>query len=240
MLVGGIKHKKQVFNKTGTMASASMLFLAAIALTIPAFLAHTGHDTQATQHLSNVVAVFMLVVYLANLAFVFLTHKHLYSEDVGKYEASWSVRKALIVMAAATIAIAIVSEILVDTIKPVVQDLGWTQLFIGTVVLAIIGNAAEHFSAIVMASKNRMDLSLQIAIGSATQVAMFVVPLLLFASILLGHTMNLVFSTFELAAIVLSIMLTNLVIQDGESNWLEGAQLLSAYAIIAVAFFLFP
>jgi Ca2+:H+ antiporter len=143
-------------------------------------------------------------------------------------------------MTAATIAIAIVSEILVDTIKPVVQDLGWTQLFIGTVVLAIIGNAAEHFSAIVMASKNRMDLSLQIAIGSAIQVAMFVVPLLLFASILLGHTMNLVFSTFELAAIVLSIMLTNLVIQDGESNWLEGAQLLSAYAIIAVAFFLFP
>jgi Ca2+:H+ antiporter len=240
MLAGGLKHKKQTFNKTGTMASASMLFLAAIALTIPAFLSSAGHDSQATQHLSNVVAILMFVIYLANLVFVFLTHRHLYSEDVGKFEGNWSVRKSIIVMLASTIAIGVVSEILVSSIKPAIVDLGWTELFMGTVVVAIIGNAAEHFSAIVMAAKNRMDLSLQISIGSAIQVAMFVVPLLVFLSLLLGKPMDLVFTTFELAAIVLSIMMTNLVIQDGESNWLEGAQLLSAYGIIAVAFFLFP
>lgn len=240
ILVGGLKHKKQVFNKTGTMASASMLFLAAIALTIPAFLSHTGHDTDATQNLSVTVAIFMFVVYLANLVFVFLTHRHLYSEEIGKYEANWSVKKALIILLAATIAIGIISEILVDAIKPAIADLGWTELFMGTVVVAIIGNAAEHFSAIVMAAKNRMDLSLQIAIGSAIQIAMFVVPLLVFLSLLIGQEMDLVFTTFELASIVLAIMMTNLVIQDGESNWLEGVQLLSAYAIIAVAFFVHP
>jgi len=242
MLVGGLKHKKQSFNRTGTMASASMLFLAVIALTIPAFLTHASADVtaQTTQNLSNLVAVFMFVIYIANLIFVFLTHKHLYTEEVGKYEARWSVSISIWVLVGSTIAIALISETLVSSIKPVINQLGWTELFVGTVVIAIIGNAAEHFSAIVMAAKNRMDLSLQIAVGSAVQIAMFVVPILVFTGMLLGQDMDLVFTTFELATIVLAIMMTNLVIQDGESNWLEGAQLLSAYAIIAVAFYLHP
>ena len=242
MLVGGLKHKKQSFNRAGTMASASMLFLAVIALTIPAFLTHASGSvtTQTTQNLSNLVAVFMFVIYIANLVFVFLTHKHLYTEEVGKYEARWSVSKSIWVLVGSTVAIALISETLVSSIKPVINQLGWTELFVGTVVIAIIGNAAEHFSAIVMAAKNRMDLSLQIAVGSAVQIAMFVVPILVFIGMLLGQDMDLVFTTFELAAIVLAIMMTNLVIQDGESNWLEGAQLLSAYAIIAVAFYLHP
>jgi Ca2+:H+ antiporter len=242
ILIGGLKHKKQTFNRVGTMASASMLFLAVIALTIPAFLTHASNDvtTQTTQHLSNIVAIFMFIIYIANLVFVFLTHKHLYTEEVGKYEARWSVSRSIWVLVGSTVAIALISETLVDSIKPVMAELGWTELFVGTVIIAIIGNAAEHFSAIVMAAKNRMDLSLQIAVGSAVQVAMFVVPILVFVSLFMGEDMNLVFTTFELAAIVLAIMITNLVIQDGESNWLEGAQLVSAYAIIAVAFYLHP
>jgi Ca2+:H+ antiporter len=241
MLVGGFKHRKQTFNRTGSMASATMLFLAAIALAIPALLTtqhQVTHDT--TQHLSNVVAGLMLIVYLANLAFVFFTHSHLYSEEVGRYEPNWSVVKSITILAGSTIAIGIISEILVGSIKPALMHLGWTELFMGTVVIAIIGNAAEHFSAIVMAAKNRMDLSLQIAAGSAIQVAMLIVPLLVFISVAIHKDMNLVFTNFELAAIILSIMICNMVIQDGESNWLEGAQLLSAYGIIAVAFFLHP
>lgn len=241
MLVGGLKHRKQTFNRTGTMASATMLFLAAIALVIPLLLTTQRQVTpETTQHLSNVVAGLMLVIYIANMTFVFFTHKHLYTEEVGKHEASWSVKKALLVLAASTIAIAFVSELLVDAIKPAMEHLGWTELFMGTVVIAIIGNAAEHFSAIVMAAKNRMDLSLQIAAGSAIQVAMLIVPLLVFISLIIHKDMNLVFTNFELAAIILSIMICNMVVQDGESNWLEGAQLLSAYGIIAVAFFLHP
>ncbi len=242
MLVGGLKHKKQQFNRTGTLASATMLFLAVIALVVPAFLTNSsGHVTAATtQHLSTIIAVLMFTIYLANLAFVFLTHKHLYTEDVGRYVATWSVKKSLVILLLSTLAISVISEILVGAIKPALEHLGWTQLFLGTVVVAVIGNAAEHFSAIVMAAKNRMDLSLQIAAGSAIQVAMFIVPLVLFVSLIIGKDMNLVFTNFELVAIVLSVMITNLVVQDGESNWLEGAQLLSAYAIIAVAFFLHP
>jgi Ca2+:H+ antiporter len=192
------------------------------------------------QSLSTTVAIFMFVIYIANLIFVFITHKHLYTEEIGKYEANWSLRKSLLVLFASTVAIAFLSEMLVSSIKPAMASLGWTDLFMGTVVIAIIGNAAEHFSAIVMAAKNRMDLSLQIAVGSAIQIAMFALPLLVFISLVMGQGMNLVFTPFELAAIVLSIMLTNLVVQDGESNWLEGAQLISAYAIIAVAFYLHP
>jgi Ca2+:H+ antiporter len=242
MLVGGLKHRKQTFNRTGTMASATMLFLAAIALLIPAFLSNNQHEVTklTTQHLSNVIAAVMLIIYFANMAFVFITHKHLYTEEVGKYEPEWSVKKSLLVMLSSTVAIGFVSEILVKAIEPALATLGWTELFMGTIVIAIIGNAAEHFSAIVMAYKNRMDLSMQIAAGSAIQVAMLVVPLLVFVSIFMGHSMNLVFTNFELLSIVLSIMICNLVIQDGESNWLEGAQLLSAYGIIAVAFFLHP
>jgi len=241
MLVGGWNHKRQTFSPAGTRASASMLLVAVIALTIPAFLSHATNGTmrETTQNLSDIVAALMIIVYLANMAFIFLTHKHLYAEDKG-YEPTWSVKKSLLVLGATTIGIGMVSEVLVSSIRPVLGQLGWTELFLGTVVIAIIGNAAEHYSAIAMAAKDRMDLSVQIAVGSAIQVAMLVVPLLVFASLLMGKDMDLVFTTFELAAIVLAILATNMTIQDGESNWLEGAQLLSAYGIIAVAFFLHP
>ncbi len=238
---GGLKHKTQKFNKTAVLASSSTLFLAVIALTIPVIFKITGHPTSSTNHnLSDLVAVFMFLIYIAQLVFTFFTHKHLYSEEVSNEELKWSLKQSILVLATTTIFIAWLSEILVNAIKPTLVHLGWTELFVGAVVVAIIGNAAEHASAVTMAAKNKMDLSLQIVIGSATQIALFVVPLLVFAGVVLNKPMDLIFTTFELAAIVVSVMIANLVVQDGESNWLEGAQLLAAYGIIAVAFFLYP
>lgn len=242
MFLGGLKHKRQKFNRTAAMASASMLFLAIIALLIPAILEKTSPGVSALtiHNLSLLVASLMFLTYFANLYFIFRTHPHLYTEESQTHNIKWSVRKSITVLLGSTVAIAWISEILVKAIEPSLEHFGWTELFVGAVIVAIIGNAAEHTSAIVMATKNRMDLALQIAIGSATQIAMFVVPVLVFAGILMGHEMSLIFNTFELTAIVVSVMIANLIVQDGESNWLEGAQLLSGYGIIAIAFFLHP
>lgn len=240
IFVGGLRRKKQIFNTTAAQASATILLLGVIALTIPQIFILTSPAANAThsKDLSVLVAVIMFVVYLAFLFFIFRTHKHLYTEELG-HESRWSKRKSIAVLLASTAGVGWISEILVKSIEPALHNLGWTELFVGAVIIAIIGNAAEHASAIVVAAKNRMDLSLQIAIGSATQIAMFVVPILVFAGLILGQEMDLIFTTFELATIIVSVLIVNLVIQDGESNWFEGAQLLSAYAIIAVAFFLY-
>lgn len=240
IFLGGWRRNKQLFNKTAAQASAAMLFLAVIALTIPQIFLLTSPDANASlsKDLSVLVAAIMFTIYLIFLFFIFRTHHHLYTEELG-HEAKWSLKKSITVLLAVTAGVAWVSEILVESIKPALASLGWTELFVGAVIIAIIGNAAEHASAVVMAVKNRMDLSLQIAIGSATQIAMFVVPLLVFAGLILGQNMDLIFTTFELATIIVSVMIVNIVIQDGESNWFEGAQLLSAYAIIAVGFFLY-
>jgi Ca2+:H+ antiporter len=154
------------------------------------------------------------------------------------HETKWSTRKAVIILLLATIAVGWVSDLLVASIEPVALRLGLTQLFIGVVVVALVGNAAEHTSAIVVAAKNQMDLTLQISIGSATQIAMFVAPVLVLISVFFNQPMNLVFNSFELVAIILSVLIVNQVVGDGESNWFEGLQLLLAYGIIAAAFFL--
>lgn len=242
MLCGGARREKQQFNKTGALAASSTLLLAVIALVMPAIFLQTAPNAggRIIGELSVFVSVCMLIVYAASLFFVLFTHKHLYTEETGTYEARWSKTKSIIILLAATLAVAWLSEILVGTIEPVISRLGWTELFIGVVVVAIIGNAAEHTSAIITALKNRMDLSLQISIGSATQIAMFVAPLLVLISLFFPTRMNLIFNTFELIAIILSILIANLVVEDGESNWLEGLQLLVAYAIMAVAFFFHP
>jgi Ca2+:H+ antiporter len=239
---GGLKYKKMEFNRTAAMASSGTLLLAAIALIIPAIFFQTAPlvGTNVIRELSVAVSVLMILVYVASLFFALKTHKHLYTEDVGKYEAKWSAKKSALILLVATLAVAWMSEILVGAIEPVAQSFGWTELFIGVIFIAIIGNAAEHTSAIIMALKNKMDLALQISIGSATQVAMFVMPALVLASLMLKARMSLVFNTFELVVIVLSVLITNLVVEDGETNWFEGLQLFVAYAIIAVAFYFHP
>ncbi|HEV3244840.1 MAG TPA: calcium/proton exchanger [Candidatus Paceibacterota bacterium] len=242
MLAGGVRHTKQTFNRTGALASGSNLFVAAIALVMPAIFLVTAPtaSTGVVENMSLWVSLMLLLVYAAGLYFVLHTHKHLYLEEAGEFEPRASWQSALIKLVIATVLVAWVSEILVDSIQPTVAHFGWSQLFVGVIFLAIIGNAAENFSSIIVARKNRMDLSLQIAIGSATQIAMFVAPALVFAGFFMGQPMNLIFNTFELVAIVLSVLVVNLVVADGESNWLEGAQLIAAYAIMGAAFFFHP
>lgn len=242
ILFGGFRFKKQEFNRTASMASASTLLLAVIALIIPAIFLQTAPEAggRIIEKLSVAVAILMIAIYVASLFFVFKTHKHLYAEEVGKFEAKWSARKSVFVLLLATLAVAWMSEILVGSIGPLVQSLGWTELFIGVIFVAIIGNAAEHTSAVTMALKNKMDLALQVSIGSATQIAMFVMPVLVLVSLLFHTQMSMVFNTFELVVILLSVMIANLIVEDGETNWFEGLQLLVAYVIIAVAFFFHP
>ena len=242
MFCGGLRHKRQTFNRTGVMVGSSTLLLAVIAIVIPAIFQQTAPEIPGPviERLSLCVSVCMLSVYLASLWFMLVTHKHLYAGELDEHSAQWSTRKSILVLLLATILVAWLSEILVGSIKPLVERLGWTQLFIGVIFIAIIGNAAEHASAVVMAMKNRMDLALQISIGSATQIAMFVAPFLVLSSLFLRHRMSLVFNTFEIISIFLSVLIANLVVDDGESNWLDGVQLLMAYAIMAVAFFFHP
>jgi Ca2+:H+ antiporter len=241
IFVGGARNNTLTFNRSGAQASASTLLLAVIAMTIPAIFYQTSSSVSrpiTTESLSLFVSFLMIISYLASLWFALRTHAHLYLDDMEQHEAKWSVRKGSFILLLATVTVAWISDILVRSIEPVALHLGWTQLFIGVVVVALVGNAAEHTSAIAMAAKNKMDLTLQISIGSATQIVMFVAPVLVFVSVLFAHPMSLVFNTFELAAIILSVLIVNQVVGDGESNWFEGLQLILAYAIIASAFFL--
>ena len=245
MFLGGRKRERQHFNATAAKAACSMLLLATTALVVPAiFLATAGpahlHDVGL---LSIVVAFLMILAYGANLLFTLHTHKHLYKgeeADERSIAPKWSARMSAIILFGATVGVAILSEILVGAIRPVVEQFGWTELFIGVIVVAIVGNVAEHLSAVTAAVKNKMDLALQISIGSATQVVMFVAPALVLISLFFDEPMNLVFNMFELSSIIFAVFVTNAVVEDGESTWFEGFQLLIAYVIMAVAFFFHP
>ena len=242
MLFGGSKFKKQKFNLTAAQTNSSTLLVAVIALLVPAVFLWTSGVGGGLQieKLSIFVAIAMIVIYIASLLFSLYTHKHLYMEEVEKYEPKWSIKKSVTILLFATLAVSWLSEILVGSIGAVVGQFGWTELFIGVIFVAIIGNIAEHVSAITVAVKDRMDLAIQISVGSATQIVMLVAPLLVLISLFFQTKMNLVFSLFELFAIMFSIFITNAVVADGESNWFEGAQLLVAYIILAVAFFFHP
>jgi Ca2+:H+ antiporter len=242
MFWGGISREKQSFNKTGILAQSSTLFLATIALIVPAIFFQTagGNGPPAVEGLSILVSLVLVCMYGASLFFSLHTHKHLYLEEVGKFQPRWSTARAVATLLIATLAVAGMSDLLVKSIEPLAATLGWSQLFIGVIFVAIVGNAAEHFSAVLVARKDRMDLALQIAIGSATQIVLLVAPVLVILGVPLGQPMNLIFDTFELVAMVLAVFIVNFVVQDGESNWLEGLQLLAAYAIMAIAFYLHP
>lgn len=242
MFCGGLRREKQTFNKTGILAQCSTLFLATIALIVPAVFFQTagGAGAARIEGLSILVSLVLVCMYGASLFFALHTHKHLYRETAGKFQPRWSIARALVTLIAAVLAVAWLSEILVSSIEPVIVSLGWSQLFVGVIFVAIVGNAAEHLSAVLIARKNRMDLVLQISVGSATQIVLFVAPVLVLLGAVLGQPMDLIFNTFELIAMVLAVLIVNFIVQDGESNWLEGLQLLAAYAIMAIAFFLHP
>ncbi len=243
-LVGGAKRERQLFNRTAASNGGAMLALGAAALLVPAAFAATspGVKTSTLHGLSIGVAVVLLITYVLQLVFSLRTHAHLYVEGSGavQHEAHWSVRRAVITLLVATVGVAWLSEWLVDGVKALTINLGWTQLFIGVVLVALIGNAAEHLSAVTAARDDRMDLCMAIVLGSALQISLFVAPVVVLAGWVMGLQFDLVFNPFEVVAVVVAVGLAHLVSQDGESNWLEGVGLLSAYAVLAIAFFLHP
>lgn len=242
MLVGGLKFKTQKFNKKVIDMSSSMLLFSVIGLSIPAIFTHTvSPELLNTKYegLSIIVAIIMFAIYILSLVFSFFTHKDIYQVENSEGEgemAKWSLKKSILVLAVATILIAIESELLVSAVEPMTQSLGLSEFFVGIILIPIIGNAAEHSTAVVMALKDKMDVAVEIAIGSSLQIILFVAPVLIFLS-LLFTPMSIVFNVFELVALIVSVIIANKVASDGESNWLEGVQLLAVYVIIAAAFF---
>ncbi len=241
ILVGGIRHKQQRFDRVQAGVDSTMLILAVIALGVPSLFSHAieavSHDS--VEYLSIGVAVAMMVVYGLGLVFSFTATTPLtYPTSHG--ETTWSMRKSLVVLVLATVCIAWMSEVLVSAVEPVLEHLGWTEFFMGIVIIPIVGNVAEHLVAVQMAAKNQMDMSLQISIGSSLQIALFVAPVLVFVSLLMGNPLTLVFNQFELIALAAAALITALVALDGESNWMEGVQLLIVYVILVLAFFFLP
>jgi Ca2+:H+ antiporter len=248
-LCGGIKHKEQMFNASGARTSMTSLSLAAIALIIPtvfhlaAAASPSGWSPNVEHQLSLSIAIVLFATYLCVLFFTLGTHKHFFIGCEGELDDEvehWPRSKSTIVLLIATAIVALLSEFLVGTIEAVRTSLGITEVFVGVIVVAIVGNAAEHSTAIVMAMKNKMDLSVGIAIGSSLQVALFVAPLLVFLSYFFGRPMNLEFSLPEIFAVVASVYIIFQISGDGETNWIEGVQLLSVYLILAILFFYLP
>ena len=246
ILAGGIKHKTQKFNKNIIEVSSSMLLFSVIGLTIPAIFTHTMDINLLNtryEGLSILVGIIMIVIYILSLIFSFFTHKDIYAiEEIGgnsnhKVEKGWSMWKSIFVLLLATIIIAVESEILVGAVEPMTHALGLSEFFVGIIIIPIIGNAAEHSTAVIMAIKNKMDVAVEIAIGSSLQIVLFVAPILIFLSLLFSP-MSIIFNEFELVALIASVFIANRVASDGESNWLEGVQLLAVYIIVAAAFFI--
>jgi Ca2+:H+ antiporter len=255
-LIGGIRRPTLTFNSTAISAYSSMLFLAAAALVLPAtfhlLASATSADTITRERsLSLEIAVVLIVTYGCSLWFSLRTHKQLFignaaeaasvDELPGSEHHAWSVKKSLGVLLAATVLIAILAEWMVGSVSHAATAFGMTNVFVGIIIVAIVGNAAEHSTAIMVALKNRMDLAMGIAIGSSIQIALFVAPVLVFASYCFGpQPLDLVFTSAEVISVVLAVLVTEQVVRDGETNWLEGVQLLSDNAILALMFYFRP
>ncbi len=238
LFVGGLKHDRQSFNARSASVHATSLALAVTGLLMPALFSLGTHATFAQREVvSGVVAGVLILMYIAALVFTLVTHEHLFRTPQEDETPAWSRRKAVVVLLITTGFVALMSEFLVSSLEPALETLGLSELFVGLILIPVIGNAAEHSSAVMFALRNKVDVTLEIAIGSSTQIALFVAPVLIFISLAVGHPMDFVFSTFEVAAVGLSALLMTLISLDGESNWLEGAQLVGAYAIMAISFF---
>jgi Ca2+:H+ antiporter len=253
MFFGGVRRDRQTFDRTAASSQSSMLLLAAAALVMPAIYelidgrglpapgAERVHYGSTVEGLSAAVACVLIVSYVAGLWFSLRTHRDLFNpqHELGDDEHDpWTVRRSVIALAIAGVAVGGMSEILVSSISDAAEKLGLSEFFIGVIVVAIVGNAAEHWVAVLVALKNKMDLAVNIAIGSSAQIALFVAPVLVLTSFVLGpHPMALVFNGFELGGILLAIMIANHVTNEGESTWYEGLQLLSVYVVLGIAFF---
>jgi Ca2+:H+ antiporter len=237
-LAGGWKHEEQQFNRASAGLHSASLVIAVVGLLMPALFALSPEATNfRTEAVSVGVAIILISVYALSLFFSLKTHKNFFRSDFDHGTAKWTAKRAVGMLAGATVLVALMSEFLVGALEPTVEKLGISKLFVGLIVVPIVGNAAEHSSAILLAVKNKMDVSIEIAIGSSTQIALFVAPMLVFLSLIVGHPMDFIFSGFEIAAVGFSSAILGFIALDGRSNWLEGVQLLAAYAIMAVSFF---
>jgi len=251
MLVGGLGRDKQTFSKTGAAIQSSMLMLAAAALVMPAIFelvegqglprpsAEAVHYGGTVEHLSLAVAIVLIVTYVLGLVFSLKTHRDIFNPEYEDEDSwGWSVRTSVTALAIAGVLVGVMSEVLVGSITEASESIGLSEFFIGVIVVAIVGNAAEHWVAVLVAMKNKMDLAVNIAIGSSGQVALFVAPVLVIASFFIGpYPLALVFNGFELGGILLAIMIANYVTNDGESTWFEGVQLLAVYVVFGLAFY---
>jgi Ca2+:H+ antiporter len=244
-VVGGLKHGSQKFNRTSAGTATVMLFLATVALVMPAvvdlvsFGSLQAHPAEVDR-LSLWTSIVLLAVYIAGLIFTFRNNSDPLRARPTAKDTHASIPAALTVLSIGTALTAVQAEILIVALDPALKTLGMTELFAGVIVVALVGNAAEHYSAVSAARANKMTLALEISVGSSAQIALMVAPVLVLLSYAFGHPMSLVFNAFEITAIGLSVMAVAMVSLDGESNWLEGLQLLGVYVILALAFFLIP
>lgn len=242
ILLGGLRYPEQTFSAKVAGMHAVSLVLAVVGLIMPALFhgAAPGASSQARETVSVGVAVILMAVYGSSLLFSFKTHRDLLAVPVTESEAKWPARSAALLLATAAVATAALSDLLVSSLQPAVRALGLSKPFVGLVLVPVVGNAAEHAGAIRMGVRNQMDVAIEIAVGSSTQIALFVAPLLVFFSLAVGKPINFFFSGFEIAAVGVSTAIVALIARDGRSDWLEGAQLLAAYAIIALSFYFVP
>jgi len=251
IVAGGCFHRRQTFNRTSASLGATLLALASIGLIIPTiYFQLTRHIEDEERRntlnfLSEEIAVILAVIYVLSLLFTLLTHRQLIASPEAERDThaegpEWSKLTALVVLLLATVGVALMSEMLVEHVTDASKSLGMNDVFIGVIVVAVIGNAAEHSTAILVAVKDQMDLAVTIAIGSSLQVALFVAPVLVFAGQLMGQPLDLHFSLMEVIAVVMAVGIMSMVSQDGETHWMEGAMLLAVYVMLALAFYHLP
>lgn len=251
MFLGGLRYKEQTFQPVIARVNASLMNLAVVAILLPTAFHFSAPNIQAPQiqKFSIAVSIILIVVYCLTLLFSMKTHSYLYDvgvaendEEPNDHAASHrpNLKLWIGVLFAATIAVAVESELLVSSLEVATEKLGLTPLFTGVILLPIIGNAAEHATAVTVAMKNKMDLSVSVAVGSSLQIALFVAPVLVLVGWLMGQPMDLDFNPFELVAVAVSVLIANSISSDGQSNWLEGMLLLAAYLVLGLAFYFHP
>ena len=245
-LYGGVKFQTLRFNPVAASLGATMLMMSAIGLLVPAIFHSVAGANPAAREgaLSFEIAIVLVVTYILSLIFTLKTHRHLYSGTGGDREVdhpSGSITRAMIGLLIATVGVAVMSELLVGAVGEAAKDLGMNKVFVGVILVAIIGNAAEHSTAVLMAGKNKMDVAINIAVGSSIQIALFVAPVLVFLSYALGpHPMDLIFTRLEVLSIALSVGIMSFISHDGETHWMEGVQLIAVYVMLGLAFFFLP
>jgi Ca2+:H+ antiporter len=249
MFIGGLRRDRQTFNRTAASAQTGMLLLALVTLIMPAVyelviggrLPAVNEELveydSTVEHLSLAVAIVLILTYIGGLIFSLRTHRDLFNPPYEQHAAGWTVRRSVIALAIAGVLVGVMSEVLVGSISEAAESIGLSEFFIGAIVVAIVGNAAEHWVAVLVAAKDKMDLAVNISIGSSAQIALFVAPVLVLLSFVFGpEPMPLVFNGFEIAAVVLAVIIADRVTADGESNWFEGLQLLAVYVVVGLAF----